>query len=67
MCLPKPEIPVAQLPPPPIRASEEIAGATNDAMQRARKRPGSASTQLTGGMGDSGYGNSVTRTTLGGM
>ncbi len=51
-------------PPPPRRADEENRGAVLNAIEDVRRRKGSASTYLTGGLGDPTFGGSVAKPVL---
>lgn len=59
-----PEIKTPEAPPPPRREDPEIATAEDDARRRARAAGGRRSTILTGGLGDSSFGQSVQRRTM---
>lgn len=59
-----PDIKTPEAPPPPRREDEAITGAADDARRRARAAGGRRSTILTGGLGDSSYGQNVQRRTL---
>lgn len=61
----KPKIPDAPpVPAGPVRADEEIKRSTNDQLDELRRRQGRAATIVTGGLGDTGFGQSVTKKTL---
>ncbi|WP_448953063.1 hypothetical protein [Labrys neptuniae] len=66
MCFSAPKPP----PPPPIpvvpnRQDDANQQAVQASLQRARKQNGADQTQLTGGLGDPGYGKNVSVTQLG--
>jgi hypothetical protein len=61
---PPPPPPVPASPPPPTRADETNKAAVNSELDTIRRRKGSESTILTGGLGDSGYGANVQSKTL---
>lgn len=70
MCLsslfpqPKPVTPTMPAPPPaPSRADETNQAAVNQELNDIRRRRGSEATLLTGGLGDSSYGQNVQRKT----
>jgi hypothetical protein len=70
MCLsglfptPKPMVATAPAPPPaPSRADETSQAAVNQELNDIRRRKGSEATLLTGGLGDSSYGQNVQRKT----
>lgn len=53
---------VVSAPPPPsdpTRAGEENRSSVNSSLEEQRRRRGTASTFLTGGLGDSSFGSNV--------
>lgn len=50
-------------PPAPSRADETNMAAVNQELDAVRRRRGSEATVLTGGLGDTSYGQSVQRKT----
>lgn len=59
--------PTPQAPPAPLRSDEQVRGQVAEELDRAKRRRGTESTVLTGGLGDSGYGaNAAPRVLLGG-
>ncbi|MDQ0392190.1 hypothetical protein [Labrys monachus] len=65
MCFstPKPP-PLPPLPLPANRADDANQAAVNNTLRRVRSQNGNMQTQLTGGLGDSGFGQNVNRVTL---
>lgn len=61
-----PDIKTPAPPPVPSRSDENVAAAQEDARRRAAASGGRRATILTGGLGDPSFGQSVSRTTLGG-
>lgn len=55
-------------PPPvaagPVRSDEAIKRATQDELDMLRRRKGRSETTLTGGLGDTGYGQSISAKTM---
>jgi hypothetical protein len=49
-----------------MRKDEENNAAQQEELELARRRRGRAGTVLTGGLGDPGFGSSVSRTSAGG-
>lgn len=60
MSAPKPP----PVPPPPNRQDDANQAAVQNAIKRTRNQNAFAQTQLTGGLGDPGYGQNVNRVTL---
>jgi hypothetical protein len=54
-------ITAAPVPPAPMRADEENKAAVNESLEEIRRRRGIASTNVTGGLGDSSFGSSVSK------
>lgn len=64
MCLGQKSQPIPPAPPPPVRADEENRAGVNAALDDIRRRKGSASTYLTGGLGDPAFGTSIAKPIL---
>src|SRR5581483_2759812 len=60
---PRPLI-IPAAPPPPTTAMEQNQAAVTSSLDDIRRRPGTAATILTGGLGDSSYGTNVQGRTL---
>lgn len=56
--------PIPATPAPPTRSSEANRGAVAQELDAMKRRQGMASTRLTGGAGDLGYGSNVSRKTM---
>lgn len=57
---PKPKLPPTQATPPvPLRSDEQVRGQVADEMDKLKRRQGSESTRLTGGLGDPSYGSNA--------
>lgn len=65
MCFsaPKPP-PPPPIPTPPNPADDANQAAVQSALKRVRNQNGNQATQLTGGLGDSSFGQNVTKATL---
>lgn len=65
MCFSQPKPPTPTPPPPvPNTADQANQAAVQGALKRVRDQNGNAQTQLTGGLGDSGFGQNVKTATL---
>lgn len=67
MCFSTPSAPpppiIPATPAPPTRADETNRAAVSQELDAMKRRQGMASTRLSGGGGDTGYGMSVSRKT----
>lgn len=65
MCFSAPKPPPLPKPPPiPNRADDANQAAVQTSLRRARNQDAASQTQLTGGLGDSGFGQNVSSVTL---
>lgn len=64
MCFGQKSTQPAPAPPPPRRADEENRAGVLESLEDIRRRKGSGSTYLTGGLGDPAFGKSVAKPIL---
>lgn len=65
MCFSAPKPPPLPPPPtPPNRADDANQAAVQSTLKRVRNQNDASQTQLTGGLGDPGFGQNVSRVTL---
>jgi len=64
MCFAAKPPPIPKPPPVPNRADDANQAAVQSSLKRARNQNGADQTQLTGGLGDSSFGQNVNRATL---